>query len=84
MANKLVGLVGPGTGPRLCIKRFQNLKARVRGLVNGTVEAHVEHDQGTSVVLFVVDGDLELPRGHFVTFKHEGKCKNVLCTVMGN
>ena len=81
MANKLVGLVGPGVGPQICVKRFSKMKARISGLTHGFVEAVL----GEERVRIETNGDHELPPSEWVCFIHkDGLSKNLLCVILGS
>lgn len=78
MADKLVALLGPGDGPRLFIGRMPTVVARIVGLKDG--EVLIIHDQGTIVVQN--GGEYDLPESQFVQFKHDGKSKSLICTLL--
>jgi hypothetical protein len=85
MANRMVALVGPGVGPQICTKRLKNLKARVCGLADGSMEIVAFLADGTkTTVTFVVNGLLEIPDAIAVQASHSGPSKRLICEIWGD
>ena len=79
MADKLLALVGPGKGPRLCTKRMGQLKIRHSGLNTGTVIVHHEGGQEESTQAGVCE--FTIPPSEWVIVEYTGKGRTFLATV---
>ena len=79
MADKLLALVGPGRGPRLCTKRMGKLKIRHSGSNQGVVRIHHEGGQVESIQAGVCE--LSIPPSEWIIVEYEGKGRTFLATV---
>ena len=78
MADKLLGLYGPGEGPRVFVGG-RKAKARIRGLKEGE-EVSVAH--GDVVDAVIANCDLELRSTDYVSFGHCGSSKQLMCLIL--
>lgn len=81
MADKLLALVGPGKGPRLCTRRMGKLKVRHSGLNQGVVKIY--HEGQEAPIESTQTGVVEviLPRSEWVEIEYDGKGRTFLATV---
>ncbi len=79
MADKLLALVGPGRGPRLCTKRMGQLRIRYTGLKTGVARIHHEGGQEESTQAGVCE--FSIPPSEWVIVEYEGKDRSFLATV---
>lgn len=83
--NKLVSLIGPGSGPRIQIGKFKReLKVRVCGLTEGHVSVTVVGGDGDRKHKIDANGDFAIPVGDWVCMAHEnGRSKDLVCFILG-
>lgn len=74
MARRMHGLIGPGTGPKLCVGEATRLQAEVRGIRSGRVFAKTFGSDGIvkEVRIISKDGLHEITLGDWVQFECEG------------
>lgn len=82
MANKMLALVGPGTGPLMHTARFVRLVACINGLSKGKVTVEI-FNFGQKEMRELGEGETELPKAEFVRFSHVEEKSQVLCTLRG-
>lgn len=83
MAEAILGLVGPGAGPKVFVSGLgKRLRARVTGLKDGVVkiccgeaQVHEITENGVHVIFE--------PSDHFVCVNYEGKSPTMICTFIG-
>ena len=79
MADRLVGLIGPGIGPELQTHRYRNCSVKLTGLQNGEVEVI-----GLGKYLSTTeDGMYDLGRTSNLQFIYHGKNSKAICMVLG-
>ena len=77
MADKLLALVGPGKGPRLCTKRMGQLLIRLSGFTKGVVRIY--HEGGQEERLEACE--FSVPPSPWVEIEYEGKERSFISTV---
>lgn len=78
MADKVIALVGPGTGPLIHTSRMGQLLVSFRELTSG--EAKLETDDGWRVITSV-DSEWEVPEAFTIQVSYAGKSKKFTCIV---
>lgn len=77
MADKMLGLVGPGSGPQMRTEGMPNLKTRILNLKDGVVKVLA----GDQEFEFNEAGVYSLPDSPWVCFSHDGTSRQLICTV---
>lgn len=83
MAEAILGLVGPGKGPKVFVSGLgQRLRARVTGLKDGVVKVFCGENQTHEITENGVH-QIFVPEDHFVCVHYEGKSPSMICTFIG-
>jgi hypothetical protein len=77
MADKMVALVGPGTGPLMHTSRMGQLLVKLRELTDGQVKVVTD----TAESFFNKDCDFRLEATSCVQVEYQGKSKKFQCII---
>lgn len=77
MADKMIGLVGPGSGPHMRTHGMRNLHTRILNIKDGAVKVLA----GDREFTFTEAGTFPLPDSPWVSFSHDGTSSRLICTL---
>lgn len=77
MADRMLGLIGPGEGPMLHTAGMKNLQARIDNLEDGSVRLKI----GDIEMLFDKPGVFDIPDSPWMCFCYKGESKELICTI---
>lgn len=77
MADKMIGLVGPGKGPQMRTHGMKNLHTRILNIKDGAVKILA----GSQEFEFSEAGVYSLPDSPWVSFSHNGTSRHLICTL---
>jgi hypothetical protein len=80
MADKMVALVGPGTGPLMHTSRMGHLLVKLREVAGGSVKIRSEN----GITFHSVDSDVKLEPSPFVQIAYDGTCRRFQCIIQSN
>jgi gentisate 1,2-dioxygenase len=75
--DKMIALVGPGSGPQMRTEGMPNLHARILNIKDGVVKVLA----GEREFEFREAGVYPLPDSPWVSFSHDGSSRSLICTL---
>lgn len=82
MADRMVALIGPGKGPRICTKRMAGMKVRLSGFKAGLVRVFAGDPAGGIKGFEHVEGcEFYIPPSLWIQVEYLGRDKTFISTI---